>query len=439
VLLAALQNTSRENAAAGGSSGSSAAAQVSSGAGGGSSSSSAAVAGRIDYKGIYLQGIPPNTTKEELEAMFAAYGKVVNVMIIGVKWHATKCAFVNYADAAAAQKVGSWHCRWLVEMARRAFGIDQVKGVYVVQVMLSSKTCNASFAAVPVSTHGHLFLKEGTNADELFESTNYNRKWKLCCTSLLCIELSVWSLLLLSGVETVCVTAAYCLSFCRLSLQALAVKTVMVGDTAVVVKPKVTKGKADAAAASSSAGASLSAAGNPAGNKQQSRWLGQNELGLPMVRGAACCPFFMGTAACTFKSGCRYHHPMHAMHPECVLQGKAAVSCVSQQEFLCIPAGGLGSGLCPVLLRRLAQSTPADSADGELAYHSRRALCALATQCCWPSLTVSCSCWILLVSALTMVCSWVLMPLALTGLCCILQARSLTATTWACHLLMPAL
>jgi hypothetical protein len=144
VLLAALQNSSRDNAAvraagrahaseydyhgAAGSSSSSAAAQgSSSGAGkcsGAGGSSSAAVTGRVDHKGIYLQGIPPDTTKEELEAMFAAHGKVVNVMIIGVKWHATKCAFINYADAAAAQKVGSWHGTWLIEMACRAIGCD---------------------------------------------------------------------------------------------------------------------------------------------------------------------------------------------------------------------------------------------------------------------------------------------------------------------------
>lgn len=40
-----------------------------------------------------------------------------------------------------------------------------------------------------------------------------------------------------------------------------------------------------------------------------------------MVRGVVCCPFFMGTGKCAFKSGCKYHHPMHAMHPVCLLQG----------------------------------------------------------------------------------------------------------------------
>lgn len=40
-----------------------------------------------------------------------------------------------------------------------------------------------------------------------------------------------------------------------------------------------------------------------------------------MLRGAPCCPFYMGTGECAFRNNCRYHHPMHAFHPECVLAG----------------------------------------------------------------------------------------------------------------------
>lgn len=135
VLLAALQNSSRDNAAGSaqssstvpadiaGSSGQATAVQVdstdhsqpvrtsSTGAGQGhvgnssSGSSSAEVAGKVDARGVYLEGIPPDTTKQQLEAMFAAYGKISNVTIIGVKRHATKCAFVNFASEAAAQQV----------------------------------------------------------------------------------------------------------------------------------------------------------------------------------------------------------------------------------------------------------------------------------------------------------------------------------------------
>lgn len=76
-------------------------------------------------------------------------------------------------------------------------------------------------------------------------------------------------------------------------------------------------------AAGQQGASSSSAAGTSkqAPQQQQSKSLGVNEEGLPMVRGVVCCPFFMGTGKCAFKSGCKYHHPMHAMHPVCLLQG----------------------------------------------------------------------------------------------------------------------
>lgn len=64
------------------------------------------------------------------------------------------------------------------------------------------------------------------------------------------------------------------------------------------------------------------AASSSTGSRQQARLLGDNEQGLPMLRGAACCPFFLGTGACAFRAACKYHHPMHAMHPECVQHGE---------------------------------------------------------------------------------------------------------------------
>ena len=65
----------------------------------------AAVQGTVQPKGIYLEGIPPETTRRELEAIFAAYGQVMGVVIIEIKWRATKCAFVDFATEAAAQQV----------------------------------------------------------------------------------------------------------------------------------------------------------------------------------------------------------------------------------------------------------------------------------------------------------------------------------------------
>jgi hypothetical protein len=95
--------------------------QVTAAAGASSSSSSSAAAaaagaapgplsaavegGVLQPKGIYLQGIPPATTADELKAVFAAYGKVQKVSIIGVKYHTTKCAFVDFDTEASAQQV----------------------------------------------------------------------------------------------------------------------------------------------------------------------------------------------------------------------------------------------------------------------------------------------------------------------------------------------
>jgi len=61
--------------------------------------------GVLQPKGIFLQGIPVGTTKEELQAIFAPYGKLDSVDIIAVKWRETKCAFLNFFTEAAAQKV----------------------------------------------------------------------------------------------------------------------------------------------------------------------------------------------------------------------------------------------------------------------------------------------------------------------------------------------
>jgi hypothetical protein len=74
--------------------------------------------------------------------------------------------------------------------------------------------------------------------------------------------------------------------------------------------------------ASSSAAGTSKQAPQQQQQQQQSKSLGVNEDGLPMVRGAVCCPFYMGIAQCSFKSACKYHHPRHAMHPECLLQGE---------------------------------------------------------------------------------------------------------------------
>lgn len=57
--------------------------------------------------GVYLQGVPTDATSEQLQDLISEqYGRVANVQIIGVKGHVTKCAFVNFAEEASAQKVG---------------------------------------------------------------------------------------------------------------------------------------------------------------------------------------------------------------------------------------------------------------------------------------------------------------------------------------------
>jgi RNA recognition motif-containing protein len=67
---------------------------------------------------VYLQGVPTDVTKEQLQELFSGqYGRVANVQIIGVKGHVTKCAFVNFACEASAQKVGGFGGLGLVVLA----------------------------------------------------------------------------------------------------------------------------------------------------------------------------------------------------------------------------------------------------------------------------------------------------------------------------------
>jgi RNA recognition motif-containing protein len=79
----------------------------------GSSTSSSKQQGsqeRVDPWGVYLVGLQPDIASQQLHEIFSAYGKVKNVAIITVKYHTTKCAFVNFLTAAAASKVWGYLC-----------------------------------------------------------------------------------------------------------------------------------------------------------------------------------------------------------------------------------------------------------------------------------------------------------------------------------------
>lgn len=100
-------------------------AAVQQGAAGGNSSNGASSSaqaqaqqpqGRVDPRGVYLVGLAPDITPSQLYEVFGAYGRVQNVAILSVKWHKTKCGFVNFeaegvAGPAAVQKVG-WLAGW---------------------------------------------------------------------------------------------------------------------------------------------------------------------------------------------------------------------------------------------------------------------------------------------------------------------------------------
>ena len=71
-------------------------------------------------------GLAPDITPAQLYEVFGAYGRVQNVAILSVKWHKTKCAFVNFeteggAGPAAVQKVG-WLAGWLACPGQAALG-----------------------------------------------------------------------------------------------------------------------------------------------------------------------------------------------------------------------------------------------------------------------------------------------------------------------------
>lgn len=55
--------------------------------------------------GIFLRGIPPTTTQDELESKFAPYGKIVQVSIVPSRTHDTYTAYVDFDNETAAQKV----------------------------------------------------------------------------------------------------------------------------------------------------------------------------------------------------------------------------------------------------------------------------------------------------------------------------------------------
>jgi RNA recognition motif-containing protein len=57
--------------------------------------------------GIFLRGIPPTTTQDDLESKFAPYGKIVQVSIVPSRTHDTYTAYVDFDNETAAQKVGS--------------------------------------------------------------------------------------------------------------------------------------------------------------------------------------------------------------------------------------------------------------------------------------------------------------------------------------------
>lgn len=140
---------------------------------------------------------------------------------------------------------------------------------------------------------------------------------------------------------------------CVLPWQVLSRKFIKVGERSVQVLPKtVGRVQQQQAAQGQQAGASSSqGAAAGAGAKQNQRLLGRNEEGLPQLRGAACCPFYMGTGQCKFRNACKYHHPSHALHPECVAAGEWTTSsgCVA-----CARTGATSSGCCgqPLLLLR---------------------------------------------------------------------------------------
>lgn len=81
-----------------------------------SSSSAAATApvatpsSYVQPNGVYLQGIPATTTKQQLEDLCSQFGTVIHANIIAIKHHTTKSAFVVFRQDEAAQQVceGVW-------------------------------------------------------------------------------------------------------------------------------------------------------------------------------------------------------------------------------------------------------------------------------------------------------------------------------------------
>jgi len=55
--------------------------------------------------GVFIRGIPPTTTKEELKSKFDSYGNVVSVSIVPSRTHETYTAYVDFDSEAPAQKV----------------------------------------------------------------------------------------------------------------------------------------------------------------------------------------------------------------------------------------------------------------------------------------------------------------------------------------------